>query len=187
LSIKQVDLATNRIIIHIQDASRPTRPVQLEFAEQSSWLVARVSDSGWLNEIESGDAAVFKVALTGLFKLSAVDLVREQVEHQLMISTSKPKNGPPKSPQIPRYDINASGLIVWPNEDYEQEVCYSLEDQPITYPRPRALARLAGLNPIPLESLAFHLQGLSWHDWRKFWDDEQSQPQDATNKFPFLW
>ena len=187
LSIKQVDLATNRIIIHIQDASRPTRPVQLEFAEQSSWLVARVSDSGWLDEIESGDAAVFKVALTGLFKLSAVDLVREQVEHQLMISTSKPKNGPPKSPQIPRYDINASGLIVWPNEDYEQEVCYSLEDQPITYPRPRALARLAGLNPIPLESLAFHLQELSWHDWRKFWDDEQSQPQDATNKFPFLW
>ena len=185
--VSDVELATNRVLITIEEASLPEFPLRLEFAEQSGWLVAVIREPGWLNEVEPCDAEIFKAAVTGIYKLAAVDLVREQIERHLVIVPTGTKNAPQASSTNHPYDIATTGLVVWPNGDYEREVSYPLDDQSVSHPRPRSLARSSGLTPIPMESLVFQLHELDWNDWRRFWDDEQSLPKHSTAKFPFKW
>ena len=148
--------------------------------------MSRIREPGWLNEIDPSDAEVFKAALTGLYKLAAVDLVREQIEQHFMISQAS-KKGDPTPMIFHPYDIVTGGLMIWPNRNYEHELFYPLDDQPVTHPRPRSLARTSNLGPMGMELLVFHLRPLDWNEWRKFWDDEQSVAAHSTAKFPFQW
>ena len=75
---------------------------------------------------------------------------------------------------MPPYDISAAGLVVWPQRDYAAEVHYSLEERPTTVPRPRSLARAAGLSPLPLAAIVYRENPLNWNDWRTFWEAEQT-------------
>ena len=184
--VGDVQLATNRILVAIEEAAHPKQTLWLEFAEQSGWLVSRIREPGWLNEIDPSDAEVFKAALTGLYKLAAVDLVREQIEQHFMISQAS-KKGDPTPMIFHPYDIVTGGLMIWPNRNYEHELFYPLDDQPVTHPRPRSLARTSNLGPMGMELLVFHLRPLDWNEWRKFWDDEQSVAAHSTAKFPFQW
>lgn len=187
-AISQVELTTNRILIEIKETSRFKQAAQLEFSEQSGWLIGVVRQAGWLEHIEPDEVDVFKVAVTGLYKLASVDLVREQIESELSKMT------PPKADNSQRtngtrhpYDIAASGLVIWPNGSYESEVHYPLDEVPVTHPRPRFLARACGLNPLPISSLVFRLHDVSWEDWRRFWDHEQNIPAHSTSRYPFHW
>ena len=182
--VGEVELATNRVLIPIEEASCPQGPLWLEFTEQSGWLVAEIRKPGWLEEIDPGDAEVFKAAVTGLYKVAAVDLVREQIERHLAAKSLKTAD---PSPKTHPYDIASTGLIVWPNSNYEHEVTYPLDDQPVAHPRPRSLARSSGLIPIPMESLVFQLSELNWDEWRAFWDQEQNLPAHSTADFPYKW
>jgi hypothetical protein len=183
--VSHVELATNRVLISIEEASHAGQPMQLEFAEQSSWLVATIRESGWLNEISPDDAEIFKAAVTGFYKLASVDLVREQIERHLLVK--KPSRTETRVIRSHPYDISSAGLIVWPHSDYEHEVTYALDDQPTTTPRPRSLARSAGLTAVPMSTIVFKLHDLDWNDWRKFWDDEQTQATNSAAKFAFKW
>ncbi|MEI8017850.1 MAG: hypothetical protein WCH39_06580 [Schlesneria sp.] len=185
LIVSEVELATNRIAATIEEPSKPNQPMKLEFAEQSGWLIAVIREPGWLTQVEATDAEVFKVALTGLFKLASVDLVREQIERQLAITRSSTANDREIAHGFHPYDIGPRGLIVWPNCEYEHEVIYPLDDQPVTHPRPRSFARAAGLNPLPMDSLVFGLYELEWDEWRQFWDNEQRQTPHSEVKFSF--
>jgi len=184
LSVEHVDLATNRVAVLLRDDDQPDEPVQIDFAEQSGWLVAGVTRPGWLTGLTDEDRAVFRTALAGLYKLAAVELVREQIESQL------------RAPAIPTatydsatvtaaheaanlvgthpYDVAAAGLVVWPLGHYEAEVHYALDETPTTTPRPRSLARAAGLIPLPLNSLLFAEHALTREDWHAYWETEQS-------------
>ena len=196
-SVRQVELATNRIVAtidkkHTSSNSAAETPLQLEFAEQSGWLVATIREPGWLCQLLPEDADVFKVALMGLYKLAAVDLVREQIEIQLSkssLSTSDKtsQNGQATARRLHAYDIISTGLVVWPHRNYEQEVHYALDDQPVTNPRPRALARAAGLPPLPMDALVFRLYEIDWDDWRKFWDQEQNELNPPSKILAFKW
>ena len=186
-SVSDIELATNRVLVTIRDASLPEHPLRLEFAEQSGWLVAMTREPGWLDQLEPDDAEIFKVAVTGLYKLAAVDLVRDQIERQLTKAIPSASNAQSASNRSHPYDIGPLGLVVWPNGEYENEVHYPLDDQPVTHPRPRSLARAAGLNPFPIEVLVFDRDDLAWDEWRRFWDNEQSLPAHSTAKFPFKW
>ena len=182
LEIEEIELATNRVLVTIREEAASQTPLQLEFAEQSGWLVARIREPGWLKDLEPDDVETFKVAVMGIYKLAAVDLVREQIERQLVAASISPQ-----SQHVHPYDINSLGLVVWPDGEYERELHYPLDDQPVSQPRPRSLARAAKMNPIPLESLVFQKCDLSWDEWRKFWDNEQSLPAHSTTRFPFKW
>ena len=183
LSVEHIDLATNRVAVLLLDENHPDEPVRIEFAEQSGWLVADVADVGWLANLTDEDRAVFRTALVGLYKLGAVDLVREQIESQLIApsipaiahapGTTLPTNTTPPISQTHPYDIASTGLVVWPLGHYETEVHYSLDETPST-PRPRSLARAVGLIPLPLSWLLFAEHSLTWDDWRAYWETEQS-------------
>lgn len=186
-SISHVDLATNRVLVEINEASVPDEPLKLEFAEQSGWLVASISEPGWLKQMPPDHTEIFKAAVTGLYKLGSVDIVREQVERRLAIDATSSKTSDPFALKSHPYDIGPSGLIVWSNANYEHEICYPLDEIPISHPRPRWMARAAGLTPAPTESLVFKLNEVDWNDWRKFWDDEQSASSHAASKVQLKW
>ena len=185
INVSDVELATNRITVMIEEHSKSDHPLKLEFAEQSGWLVAVVREPGWLKQLATTDAEIFKVAMTGLFKLAAVDLVREQIERHLTITRPSAGKGQVISHGSHPYDIGPPGLIVWPNGVYDHEVYYPLDDQPVTHPRPRSFARAAGLNPFPMNALVFGLYELDWDEWRRFWDNEQRLSTHSEVKFSF--
>jgi hypothetical protein len=182
LSVGRVDLATNRVLATICDARNPDEPVCIEFAEQSGWLIASVADQGWLRDVIDEERAIFRTALAGLYKLGAVDLVREQIESQLVAPALPPPErfvGADNLSLAPAkvshpYDIDFNGLIVWPHHHYEAEVHYALEEGPTVTPRPRSLARAAGLMPLPWSSLVYREHRLEWDDWQAYWDAEQN-------------
>ena len=180
LSIGRVELATNRVLVTIQNMEHPDTPVELQFTEQSGWLIAGIANPGWLQELTDEDRAVFRTALAGLYKLGAVDLVREQIESQLIApplpvtdgATSPVDRGP--ADRSHPYDISTAGLVVWPHRHYEAEIHYSLGDEAIIIPRPRSLARAAGLSPLPRSEILFNEHPLARSDWHAYWETEQN-------------
>lgn len=189
ISVKDVQLTTNRVLVTLDEASHPDTPLYLEVTEQSGWLVAGTRDPGWLNELEPDDAEVFKAALTGFYKLAAIALVREQIASQLVALPAQEGRGADSrsSRRIHPYDIGPTGLVVWPNGVYETEAFYPLDEQPISHPRPRFLARATGLEPLPIEAIVFERNEIAWEEWQRFWDNEQNLPSHSIAKFRFLW
>lgn len=186
LVVSKVDMATNRVLVSIQDEAVPDQPLKIEVAEQSGWLVAVTREPGWLDRLEPEEIDVFKAALTGVYKYGAVDLVREQIERHLKTA---PKNGEPRTEgrSVHPYDVADSGLLIWPKGVYETTVYYPLDEQPITHPRPRSIARTYDLNSLPITDLVFADSEVNWEQWRTFWDNEQSLPAHSTARFPFQW
>ncbi len=182
LSVEHIELATNRISVLILDEDQPYQSARIEFADQSGWLIANVANPGWLVEMTDEDRAVFRTALAGIYKLAAVDLVREQIESRLIAPPLPSIEGSPKphtfvkapfiKPQFHPYDISSAGLVVWPHGHYEAEVHYALDESPTTTPRPRSLARATGLTPLPIESILFREHSVSWDDWQAYWETE---------------
>lgn len=187
--VSQVEFTTNRVLITIDHAAIPDNPLTLEFAEQSSWLAAVIRNPGWMIDLEMEQADVVKAALTGLYKLAGVDLVREQIEHQLTLVSSASQSTVPSRPvrNIHPYDIGSAGLIVWPNGMYESEIYFPLDEEPVTHPRPRSLARAAGIAPLAIDDLVFHRYDVSWEAWQRFWDDEQDPAGHSDASFAFKW
>jgi len=177
LSVGTVELATNRVLVTVQNAADPDDPLQIEFDEQSGWLLAGVPRLGWLGEFLEEDRAVFRTALAGLYKLAAVDMVREQIERQLL-APPLPDEARTAAHGSPRrshpYDIATAGLIVWPHRHYEAEIHYSLGDESVFVPRPRNLARAAGLSPLPRSAILYSEHPLSRADWQTYWENEQN-------------
>jgi hypothetical protein len=187
--VTDVQLTTNRVLITLQEASYFEKQIQIEIAEQSGWLVAGTRHSGWLNEMHPEDAGVFKAALTGLYKLGGIALVREQIDNQLIAHPSQHLVGTTRylSRKIHPYDIGPAGIAVWPNGVYETEAFYPLDEQPISHPRPKFIARATGLEPLPIEAIVFEQNDLSWEEWQRFWENEQNPSSHSIGKFPFLW
>ena len=154
-------LSTNRIDVALPRDDRGDEPVRLTFSEQSGWLVAGISEPGWMRRLTLDEQTVLAAALAGLYQLGAVDLVREHLERRL---------GSPPHP----YDITEVGVVVWPTRSFEAEVLYSLWDRPTTTPRPRTVARSAGLEPQPAAALIFREHPIEWTRWRDFWTAEGS-------------
>lgn len=182
LSVGHVELATNRVLVTIRNSEHPDEPVELHFAEQSGWLIAGIARQGWLQELTDEDRAVFRTAIAGLYALGAVDLVREQIESRLIAPplpigdgktavSDQLETGPMRTHP---YDISAAGLVVWPHRHYEAEIHYSLGDESIIVPRPRSLARAAGLTPLPRAALLFREHPLSREAWQAYWETEQN-------------
>ena len=69
---------------------------------ESGWLVAGITDPGWIDRLLVHQRQMLVTALMGLYKSAGVDLVREQIEDQF---------GSP----MPWYDVSPAGLILWPS------------------------------------------------------------------------
>jgi hypothetical protein len=102
---------------------------------------------------------IFEIALAGFYKLSAVDIVREQVEHALRSSPSRPP---------PPYDIADEGMVVWPGQGFETEAIYDLRSNKLT-PTVRG-ARFDGeLFDLGGRHALFGREPLYWSVWSTTW------------------
>jgi len=139
------------------------------------------------------DRKVCRAALAGLYKRGAAGLVRDQIESHLVAAPlpEAERAGAAQSgvgsafrdnnrkadhfvgTATHPYDVSAEGLVVWPYSHFESAVRYPLDDKPVSTPRPRSLARAAGLAPLPLSALVYKEHSLAWEDWRAYWDTEQ--------------
>lgn len=159
LSVDHIALSTNRIMVRITHADYFDLPAEIIWIEQSGWLMAAVGEPGWIHHLTKEQQAVVAAALAGVYQLAATGLVREHIQQQL---------GQPPNP----FDINDHGLIVWPTRSFEVEVHYSLTEGAQLTPRPRAVARSLGLDPLPAPTVIFRLHPLAWTDWETFWSEE---------------
>ena len=161
LELSQVEAASNSLRIDIHCPVLPGPPLRLTFEEQSGWLLASLPASGWVWKLTEPQLACFKLALSGIYKIGGVDLIREQITSQF-------------TPREIQYDVSDQGLVVWPDKTYEVEVRYNLDDRRLISPRPRRVAREYQLPDLDARALIYSLNSISWRRWVEAWAAEQA-------------
>lgn len=116
VAVVHVEAGSNRIRIDLACPSLGAGLATLAIEEQSGWLVASAPGRGWLTACDGEQRRVLEIALAGFYKLSGIDLVREQLEAALA------DGGLPGVP----YDLADDRLVVWPGDGFEVEVVYDL-------------------------------------------------------------
>ena len=79
ISVGHLEPATNRFDLELWCSLSPERPLRMRWEDLNGWLAARIVAPGWMSDLPSETRTRLNVALTGLYKLAGVDLVREQV------------------------------------------------------------------------------------------------------------
>jgi len=162
IELGKVHLATNRISVELQCPKLEEEPLELAFDQQSGWLLAGVLHPGWLAKLTRDQRQTLSMALIGLYKMAGVNLTREQIAEGL-------------SPTRAAIDIIDDGLVVWPGPDFSKEAIYDLSAGPVLMPQPTNGALPPGLlRPLDTEQVLFKNLPVSWHDWTRTWDRDQS-------------
>jgi len=177
IDVRGIDLGSNRVRVELSCRSLSKHLCELSFEEQSGFIVAGISKAGFLDALAgppptaegaakgpSSPRLVFENALVGLYKLAAVDLVREQIEAAL--------------PGRPPYDISDEGLVVWPGEGYRTEVVYDLENAvgaPMLWPTIRGEVPPMPPGPLDARRVLFSEQKILWTHWVDVWSPERAR------------
>jgi hypothetical protein len=160
LQVGEVVLASNRIRVELHCTRVPANPVWLVFDEQQGWLLAGLGESGWASELTAVQRGALAAALTGLYKMSAVDLVREQIRASL-------------PPGVVAYDLTHESLVVWPDANYEAEVLYDLDAGPVLRPRPTVGVSSLTMPTLHADRLLFGNAPLTWDEWVAAWERDR--------------
>lgn len=142
--------------------------VHLLFQEQSGWLVATVARHGWLDRTTPEQLHSFETALRGFYCKAGVDLVREQMERQLI--------GPHP------YDVCFAGLAIWPERRFDRQIICDLHRRHQIRPTPLGLAASYGLQPVSREAVVFSESEVPWAEWQQLWTS--TDPGQPTEDLP---
>jgi hypothetical protein len=156
LRVGEVKLGAKRISFTLSAALWPERNVEIAFREQQGWLLAQVTDRGWLAFLSAEQIRAFEAALAGLYKLAGVDLVAEQLDRLW-------------PPEELRHRVESSGVRVW-SPAWAGKVLYPTSDEEVIVPEPP----LAGLPTLPAPKLFFSRLPITWHQWVVAWEREQA-------------
>ena len=166
LSCGSVRAASNSVLIELQAESLSQAPVQLLFQEQSGWLVASIAQHGWLDTVSPEMQHSFETALRGFYVKAGIELVREQMERNLV-------------GQHP-YDVCGAGLAIWPDRQLDREITVDLHRRHQIRPTPASMAASYGLVPVSREAVVFSELGFRWVDWKRVW----AVPEDSESANP---
>ena len=167
----EVEAASNSFSMDLQCVQLGDTLVQLRMQEQSGWLVASVSQSGWLNSLTLEQWNSFFNALEGFYRKCGVELVREQIESNFA------RDYP--------YDIDTLGLLIWPTARFDVEILAELKNEGVIRPTPVLPAGDSGLVPIDHARVLFSATHTDWNEWERLWTvsrDENSA--ETTPVFP---
>ena len=165
VSVGRLEPATNRFDLELCSSLAPERPLILRWEDLNGWLAARIVDPGWMTELPEGTRTRLNLALTGLYKLAGVDLVREQVLSAV-----------------------GSSRDLEPGLELEHEAVrlISSHHDPVVYP-----LRVEGLSITPLGTdgtpapdrpvvprgqLLFRETEVIWSDWVQHWPPADQAP-----------
>ncbi len=163
LAVGAIQLSSNRVAIELKHAEHPDLPVWIDLDEHSGWLLAGMQKVGWLDKVTPPARRQALNALAGWYKLSGVDIIREQLEQQF-------------HPRSPSYDITDDGLTIWPEPREGQVVLYDLRLWRRTL-QPKAKPReLADAWPtIRMDRLLYQSQPIRWNDWVACWESASDE------------
>jgi hypothetical protein len=160
VSVAHVTIASNRIDIILACPSIAPVPATMRIELAGRWLVAGIPTPGWIAMLaDDRRRRILETALAGFYKLAAIDLVREQIEHALQTAPNA---------AVPTFDLADEGLVVWPRSGFETEVVYNLMS--------RKLKRAVRGEPLEGETPAlagkqilFGKQPIYWSVWSTAW------------------
>lgn len=163
VTLGHVEIGSNRVQIAIRCASVSAAPATIRFEQQSGWLVASLATAGWIDALRDDQRQIVEIALAGFYKLSGVDILREQVEAAL-------RDGPVAPPP---YDVADDGLVVWPSTRFETEIVYDLRS-PKLAPAVRGRGTAEADEDVHVIDLAgrhaiFGREPLYWAVWSTTW------------------
>ena len=167
-SVGRIRLGSNSLRVPIHREESGGDPLVLTFEEQSGWLVATVSSSGWLASIGGAERARIRNAIVVLYKRAGVEIVREQIVAALADGRVA-------------WDIADEGLVVWPGHDWDAEIVYPLDDADPLRPVSAAGRVPGGFPPLPATALLFAESPLAFREWVNAWADG-----DAGSPHPLL-
>jgi hypothetical protein len=147
VSVGTIRLATNSIRVEL------TRPgatsAWVEFSEQAGWLVAGLTEHGWIADLGMAQREIFSTALAGLYRLAGTDLLGDELDRLF--------DG--------RYLVREQGLVVWTGRDCALEAVYHLDAGPEIHPDPA----LEGLPVLEAARIFPHDRPIRWDDWVETW------------------
>jgi len=158
VTVTHVEIGSNRLQIELACPSVAREAARIRFEQQSGWLVASIPERGWLAHLDDHHRRIFEISLTGFYKLSGVELVREQLEYALRGETGTP------SP----YDVADEGLLVWPAGAYNTEAIYDLRRAKLT-PTMRGERYDGALPDLARHHALFVREPLYWSVWSTAW------------------
>jgi len=153
LELGAVQAGSNNVQISIHCPQLGPRDLCLAFQEQTGFLMACIADPGWLPQLSQRQRSAFRSALAGFYKLAGAQLVREQIRSCF-------------DPITMRYDVDPRGLVIWPDLGYQDEVVYSLGDEPIFKPQPASAGKMPKLHR---EQLLYSETTITWREWLAAW------------------
>lgn len=154
-----VEIGSNRIQIELACKSVAPEPAMLRFELQSGFLVASIRELGWIGKLATDQKDIFEIALAGFYKLSAIDLVREQLEHALAESPGA---------TAPPYDVSDEGLVVWPGSSFDTEIVYALRSSRLA-PTVRGEKYEGPVIDLAKRRALFGSEPLYWAIWSTTW------------------
>lgn len=158
LRCAKVESASNSFLIELDYPRFSELPLQLRLQEQSGWILARVSQSGWLNSVSIDQKNSFLLALEGFYRKCGIELVREQLESNF-------------TKQHP-YDVDSTGLRIWPLGRFDTEIAADLKGEGMVRPVPIDQAAKVGLVPIEREKILFASSHTDWSEWERIWSEK---------------
>lgn len=158
VKLGQIDLAVTGVRFDVNCPEIAEAPLRIILAEQAGWLTSRIIEPGWTARLSDMPRQALADALTGLYKMSGVELVYEQVAANL---------DPQQSFQIvPR------GLTVLSASRQALQVFDLREDRALG----EGESALPIIRPEPYdrEALLFASWPVPWDLWVEVWDRDQS-------------
>ena len=164
LGVGAVVLTPTRIGIELV-WTQLVHPVRLEWEDRAGWLVASISEPGWLESLSDEQRQAVTTALAGLYKLAGVDLVREQVRENL-------------PPPATSFALTQRDLVLEVGPHHEAVIRYDLT-RPKGFLRPRTLEGMPAPDWPSLDPsrVIFARVPLSWQQWVESW---QGSPDGKT-------
>jgi len=164
-----VEAASNSFSIELECRTLADPMAKIRIQEQSGWIVANVSQPGWLLATSTEQWNSFINALEGFYRKSGIDLVREQLETNFVL--------------LHPYDIDSSGLVIWPTKQFDIEIVADLMSEGTIRPQPAFQASEAGLVPMQREKVLFSATQTEWKEWERIWSEQASTP-GVVSQFP---
>lgn len=152
ISLSGDEVYAERLVITVQD--------------KSGWMIAKMDLPAWYERLSVEQARTLMTAVSGLYKMCGVDFVHEQIEASF-------------APDVPRYDFNERGLLVWADDQSDAPVQYDLrrnseQSQLVSPTVPCSLPTL------DRQRLFFAAAPIRWAQWVDFWDRESRNLDEGT-------
>jgi hypothetical protein len=165
LRLDKVGLGTGHLQFTLAGDGEFAEPLTLTLEEKAGWLTARAALPAWFERLAPEQARALTNAVLGLYKMSGVELVHEQIEACF-------------APEAPSYDLCEEGLMVRPDPNSDATVLYDLRS---TAPDAALISPStpSTLPTLDRRRLVFSAAPIRWSQWVDLWQREDRAAVDA--------